>query len=136
MGLSVVQPSARKEYHDTSEEGTLLTRIPSGYVQEPKTGKYRWVVSVDATSLYPSIIMQHNLSPEMLAENHKPIDCTVESILERKHKPKLKDANLSMNAMNGYLFRKDRQGFMAEITQKFFDDRQRYKKLMKHRTGV
>ena len=29
MGLSVVQPSARKKYHDTSEEGTLLTRIPS-----------------------------------------------------------------------------------------------------------
>ena len=58
------------------------------------------VVSVDATSLYPSIIMQHNLSPEMLAENHKPIDCTVESILERKHKPKLKDANLSVNRMD------------------------------------
>ena len=104
--------------------------FPGGYVQEPKTGKYKWVVSVDATSLYPSIIMQHNLSPEMLAQNHKPIDCTVDSVLERKHKLKLKDANLSM-AANGYLFRKDKQGFMAEITQKFFDDRQRYKKLMK-----
>ena len=104
--------------------------FPGGYVQEPKTGKYKWVVSVDATSLYPSIIMQHNLSPEMLAQNHKPIDCTVDSVLERKHKLKLKDADLSM-AANGYLFRKDKQGFMAEITQKFFDDRQRYKKLMK-----
>ncbi len=104
--------------------------FPGGYVQEPKTGKYKWVVSVDATSLYPSIIMQHNLSPEMLAQNHKPIDCTVDSVLERKHKLKLKDANLSM-AANGYLFRKDKQGFMSEITQKFFDDRQRYKKLMK-----
>ena len=104
--------------------------FPGGYVQEPKTGKYRWVVSVDATSLYPSIIMQHNLSPEMLAENHKPIDCTVDSILERRHQLKLQDHNLSM-AANGYLYRKDKQGFMADITQKFFDDRQRYKKLMK-----
>lgn len=104
--------------------------FPGGYVQEPKTGKYKWVVSVDATSLYPSIIMQHNLSPEMLAENHKPIDCTVDSILERKHQLKLADSGLSM-AANGYLYRKDKQGFMAEITQKFFDDRQRYKKLMK-----
>ena len=104
--------------------------FPGGYVQEPKPGKYKWVVSVDATSLYPSIIMQHNLSPEMLAENHKPIDCTVESILDRQHQLKLSDSNLSM-AANGYLYRKDRQGFMAEITQKFFDDRQRYKKLMK-----
>ena len=104
--------------------------FPGGYVQEPKTGKYRWVVSVDATSLYPSIIMQHNLSPEMLAENHKPIDCTVDSILERRHQLKLQDHDLSM-AANGYLYRKDKQGFMADITQKFFDDRQRYKKLMK-----
>ena len=104
--------------------------FPGGYVQEPKTGKYKWIVSVDATSLYPSIIMQHNLSPEMLAENHKPLDCTVESILDRQHQLKLSDSNLSM-AANGYLYRKDRQGFMAEITQKFFDDRQRYKKLMK-----
>lgn len=104
--------------------------FPGGYVQEPKTGKYKWIVSVDATSLYPSIIMQHNLSPEMLAENHKPIDCTVDSILDRKHQLKLTDSDLSM-AANGYLYRKDRQGFMAEITQKFFDDRQRYKKLMK-----
>ena len=104
--------------------------FPGGYVQEPKTGKYKWIVSVDATSLYPSIIMQHNLSPEMLATNHKPIDCTVDSILDRKHKLKLNDSDLSM-AANGYLYHKDRQGFMAEITQKFFDDRQRYKKLMK-----
>lgn len=104
--------------------------FPGGYVQEPKTGKYKWIVSVDATSLYPSIIMQHNLSPEMLATNHKPIDCTVDSILDRKHKLKLDDSDLSM-AANGYLYRKDKQGFMAEITQKFFDDRQRYKKLMK-----
>jgi len=104
--------------------------FPGGYVQEPKPGKYKWVVSVDATSLYPSIIMQHNLSPEMLAENHKPIDCTVDSILERRHQLKLQDHDLSM-AANGYLYRKDKQGFMADITQKFFDDRQRYKKLMK-----
>ena len=102
-----------------------------GYVQDPKVGKYKWVVSVDATSLYPSIIMQHNLSPEMLAEGHKPLDCTVDSILERKHSTKkLVEADLSM-AANGYLFGRTSQGFMAEITQKFFDDRQKYKKLMK-----
>ena len=102
-----------------------------GYVQDPKVGKYKWVVSVDATSLYPSIIMQHNLSPEMLAEGHKPLDCTVDSILERKHSTKkMKEAGLSM-AANGFLFGRSSQGFMAEITQRFFDDRQKYKKLMK-----
>ena len=31
----------------------------------------------------------------------------------------------------GFLFGRSSQGFMAEITQRFFDDRQKYKKLMK-----
>ena len=72
--------------------------------------------------------MQHNLSPEMLAEGHKPIDCTVDSILERKHKPKLK-IRLVCKTMVICLQETDR--IHAEITQKFFDDRQKYKKLMK-----
>ena len=42
-GTVVVQPSARKEYHDTSKKN--ITRIPSGYVQEPK------LVSIDGLFL-------------------------------------------------------------------------------------
>ena len=42
--------------------------IKGGYVQEPVPGKYKWVVSVDATSLYPSIIMSLNLSTECLSD--------------------------------------------------------------------
>jgi DNA polymerase elongation subunit (family B) len=33
-------------------------QIAGAYVQTPRPGKYDWVVSFDATSLYPSIIMQ------------------------------------------------------------------------------
>ena len=29
-------------------------------------GSYDWVASFDATSLYPSIIMQYNMSPETI----------------------------------------------------------------------
>ena len=104
--------------------------IKGGFVQEPVPGKYKWIVSVDATSLYPSIIMQHNLSPETFVDV-KPLDCTVDSLLERKHDTSsLKQHNLSM-AANGYMFSREKQGLFAEITQKFFDDRQRYKSLMK-----
>ena len=106
------------------------TGIKGGYVQEPVPGKYKWVVSVDATSLYPSIIMQHNLSPEKFVDV-KPLDCTVDSLLERRHDTTmLKEKNLSM-AANGYCFSRESQGLFPEITQKFFDDRQKYKKLMK-----
>ena len=104
--------------------------IKGGYVQEPVPGKYKWVVSVDATSLYPSIIMQHNLSPEMFLDI-KPLDCTVDSLLERRHDTSgLKERDVSM-AANGFCFSREKQGLFPEITQKFFDDRQRYKKLMK-----
>ncbi len=39
-------------------------QIEGAYVQEPKPGAYDWVASFDATSLYPSIIMQYNISPD------------------------------------------------------------------------
>lgn len=37
---------------------------PGGYVKEPLGGVHDWVVSFDATSLYPSIMMGWNISPE------------------------------------------------------------------------
>ena len=96
------------------------------YVNEPEIGEYDWVLSFDATSLYPSIIMQYNMSPETLVEE-TPIDTTVNSLLERKTKV---DTDHAM-AANGAKFTRDKQGVFAEITQTFFDDRQKYKKLMK-----
>lgn len=100
--------------------------IEGAYVQQPKIGEYDWVLSFDATSLYPSIIMQYNMSPETLVEE-APIDTTVNSLLERKTKV---DTGHAM-AANGAKFSRDKQGVFAEITQTFFDDRQKYKKLMK-----
>jgi DNA polymerase elongation subunit (family B) len=99
-------------------------RIEGAYVQEPKPGKYDWVMSFDATSLYPSIIMQYNMSPETLVPGM--VDCTVDSLLERKTVINTEYAVAS----NGQTFRRDKQGLFPEIVSKFFDDRQKYKKLM------
>jgi DNA polymerase elongation subunit (family B) len=99
-------------------------RIEGAFVQEPKPGKYDWVMSFDATSLYPSIIMQYNMSPEMILPGM--VDCTVEGMLERRDKM---DDQYAVTA-NGARFSRDKQGLFPEIVQKFFDDRQRYKKLM------
>jgi len=99
-------------------------RIEGAYVQEPKPGKYDWVMSFDATSLYPSIIMQYNMSPETLVPGM--VDCTVDSLLERKAEINTEYAVAS----NGQTFRRDKQGLFPEIVSKFFDDRQKYKKLM------
>ena len=100
--------------------------IAGAYVQEPVPGQYEWVESFDATSLYPSIIMQYNMSPETLVPG-EVYDVTVDGMLERKYKF---DGKYAV-AANGQCFSRSKLGYMPEIVQKFFDDRQRYKKLMK-----
>ena len=103
--------------------------IVGAYVQEVEPGEYEWVASFDATSLYPSIIMQYNMSPETLVPGSM-MDVTVDGLLEGKYDlSSLKEKNYSMTA-NGQCFTNDKLGYMPEIVQKFFDDRQKYKKLM------
>ena len=105
--------------------GRAPRTIAGAYVQEPVPGAYQWVESFDATSLYPSIIMQYNMSPETLVPGGT-YDVDVDGMLERKYKFDTDDAV----AANGQTFTRSRQGHFPNIVQKFFDDRQRYKKLM------
>lgn len=103
-------------------------RIEGAFVQEPKPGAYDWVMSFDATSLYPSIIMQYNMSPETLVSG--AISTNVEKLLNRKVGIR-EDYKVDFaTCANGQTFRRDKQGLFPEIVSKFFDDRQRYKKLM------
>ncbi len=104
-------------------------RIKGGYVSEVKPQKYEWVVSFDATSLYPSIIMQYNMSPEKLVEG-LAFDTTVDGLLNDEYDlSALKDRNVAMTA-NGYCFQRDNQGVFPEIVTRLFKERVEYKKLM------
>ena len=98
------------------------------YVQEPKPGGYDWVCSFDATSLYPSILMQYNMSPETIVPGFK-YDVKVDDLLDRYKLDKLKEKNYAM-ASNGTCYTREKQGLFPEIVQKFFNDRLKYKKLM------
>jgi DNA polymerase elongation subunit (family B) len=102
--------------------------IVGAYVQEPKPGKYEWVVCFDATSLYPSIIMQYNMSTETIIEGESH-DTTVDGMLTKKYDLDVQNKNYAI-AANGYCYKRDKQGMMPEVVQKLFDDRQKYKKLM------
>ena len=105
--------------------------IVGAYVQTPVPGQYDWVVSFDATSLYPSIIMQYNMSPETLITNYiKHFDITVEQLL--KDEVNLSDLTVSNYAMasNGRCYSREKQGLFPEITAKLFGNRQTAKKLM------
>ena len=104
--------------------------IAGAYVQTPRPGKYKWVVSFDATSLYPSIIMQYNMSPETMATESKYRDIEVSELLEGTvDTSDLVESKFCM-AANGVCYTTDKQGIFPEIVQKLFDDRKQYKKLM------
>lgn len=105
------------------------TTIEGGYVKEPVPGKYDWVVSFDATSLYPSIIMQYNMSPETLI-GVDSFNVTMKKLLEGSVDLLTAKENNYAVAANGHCFKRDSQGLFPEIVEKIFADRQKYKKLM------
>lgn len=113
----------QKEHHDGRT-------IAGAYVKEPIPKKYNWVVSFDAASLYPSIIMQYNLSPETLVMSNT-MDCSVDILLNNSidFTPILKEHNTAMVA-NGHCFTRDKQGLFPEIVEKIFTERVIYKKKM------
>lgn len=105
--------------------------IIGAFVQDPVPGQYDWVVSFDATSLYPSIIMQYNMSPETLMSEVSELEAGADmpAKVDRLLARDVKNIEHCMSA-NGYYFRTDKLGLFPEIVAKLFKDRQDYKKKM------
>jgi DNA polymerase elongation subunit (family B) len=109
------------------------------FVKPTKPGMHKWIVTLDATSLYPSIIMGKNVSPETLVDPKDYTDdmknilsqpISVDNLLEKKIQlDKLKENNVTLTP-NGQFFRTDRKGFLPEMVEKMFKARQEYKKKM------
>ena len=116
----VVQPKKHKPSRN----------IVGAFVMEPTPGKYDWVVSFDAASLYPSIIMQYNMSPETLIES-SVLNCSPDDLLKHKvdHRATLQNNNYAMSS-NGYCYTREKQGLFPEIVEKIFSERVFYKKKM------
>ncbi|ACV50057.1 gp43 DNA polymerase [Delftia phage PhiW-14] len=55
-----------------------------GYVEEPVPGRYRWIASIDAQSLYPHNIMQFNLGVETLVDEDTSWTIRMELVEELK----------------------------------------------------
>jgi len=106
------------------KKGLVLPDVKKGvrgefsgaYVMANK-GRYRNVFSFDATSLYPSIIMQWNISPETLVMNSNPTQ-------------EFRDTHISTTRADQF-YRKDVKGIIPEIMQDLFDERVTWKDKMK-----
>jgi len=103
----------------------------------PIPGLYKWIYDLDLTSLYPSIIMTLNISPETKVGvvngwdekcllNSDPILANINGNNIADIKVWLKQHNYTI-ASNGAVYDTSRKGFLPAILEKWFDERVVYK---------
>jgi len=111
--------------------------LAGAYVMPPIPGLYKWIYDLDLTSLYPSIIMTLNISPETKVGvvngwdekcllNSDPILANINGNNIADIKVWLKQHNYTI-ASNGAVYDTSRKGFLPAILEKWFDERVVYK---------
>ena len=103
------------------------SKYTGAYVKEPVPGMYGWILSLDLTSLYPSLIMQYNISPETILDEKYP-GITVEKILNKE--VNIKNIDGKCVCANGCLYDTTKKGIFPKLVEKIFDNRQYFKKQM------
>ena len=123
-------------------------KFTGAYVKDPKPGRYEWVFDLDLTSMYPSVIMSLNISPETklgklegwnAEEFIKGTTKTYTLMVNGKEKGKynqdeLKDMfdnNKVSVSSNGVLYRCDKKGLIPVLLENWFNERVEFKRLMK-----
>ena len=116
-------------------------KLAGAYVMPPIPGLYKWIYDLDLTSLYPSIIMSLNISPETkvgVAKNwnqelllkKEPISVTISdgnaNIEVKDFKKWLIETNSTV-ASNGAIYSTKQKGFLPKILEKWFDERVEFK---------
>lgn len=101
------------------------------YVKPTIPGFYEWAMSFDLESLYPKLIIQYNISPEMMLEPSTFHNIRAEDFLANNDKYKAAQADaIQKNAslcLNGAMFRREEQGFIPRVTQQMFEERKKAK---------
>jgi DNA polymerase elongation subunit (family B) len=94
---------------------------------------HNWVVSFDIASMYPSSIMQYNISPETLVES-VDMKLKVEDIVKPSDDMKkvfeyAKQQNVTI-AANGTCYTNKKHGFLPELMDKMYKERKQFKDKM------
>jgi DNA polymerase elongation subunit (family B) len=131
----LVAPNKRFRFVEEESESDALA---GAYVMAPIPGLYKWIYDLDLTSLYPSIIMTLNISPEtkvcvikdwdqecLLKTEPQSVTFT-DGKFAQDVKTWLQD-NAYTVASNGAVYRTDIRGFLPTILEKWFDERVTYK---------
>lgn len=131
----------REEYEEMEKEGE--EGFTGAYVKEPVPGIYDWIMSADITSLYPSVIMSLNISPdtkvgkienwnyeEFHAGKVPIVRVGAASYTDEEFKEIIKDQAISISS-NGVMYRQDTMGVVPSILDLWFRERIEYRELAK-----
>ena len=129
------------------EDTESFEKFEGAYVKEPLSGRYDWVYDLDMTSLYPSVIMSLNISPETKVgkiEGWKPDDYfknldkthtiyvgNKKSKIDNKELKQLLDEGKFSISSNGILYETQTKGIIPAIIETWFAERVEYRNLMK-----
>lgn len=105
------------------------------YVKPTIPGLYEWCVSFDVASLYPSLILQYNISPDTILPPKYFPNIRPEDIISKNQNYEYalqiaKEMNATLCA-NGAMFKKDKRGFMPELVELYMKRRKDAKSEMK-----
>lgn len=107
------------------QKSHIRQSFPGAYVKEPVPNFYKWILSFDLTSLYPSIIRQINISPETIVGSF-PVSPLCNYIDKTAPRP----SDEYSCSPNGWMFRKDIEGIIPAEVKKVFEQRKEHKKYM------
>ncbi|HQI44454.1 MAG TPA: DNA polymerase domain-containing protein [Bacteroidales bacterium] len=131
----------REEYESMQREDE--EGFTGAFVKEPISGLYDWICSADITSLYPSVIMSLNISPEskigkiegwnmmeFQRGNISTIQIDGRGFSAEDFKKKIANYAWSISS-NGVVYRQDIRGVVPTVLDVWFKERLEYRKLQK-----
>ena len=98
-------------------------KFTGAYVKAVQTGMHKWVMSYDLDSLYPSMIVGENISPETLVIDEYR-DISMDDFIAGNFE---NDTEHSL-AGNGHFYRKNERGFLPAMLADMMEKRFQYKR--------
>jgi DNA polymerase elongation subunit (family B) len=137
-GAIAIRARMRGEYIPTFIRPVTDFRAPGGYVAEPKIGFAESIVSFDANSLYPSVMISLNLSPETKIGRVEKDGDKVKihhvsgRLFEMTHEnfKKFIDEEQAALTKAGFLFSQKKRGLVPEFLDNLYTKRKEMKNKM------
>lgn len=99
--------------------------FPGAFVKDPVPNAYKWIISCDLTSLYPSILRQINISPETIRGQFKlhPLHEYINGTAPRP-------SDVYSCSPNGMMYDREVEGVIPHEVTKVFYQRKEHKNYM------